>query len=197
MKSRTVLSLGSVGLGVLAWLIVFVGPGMRPVSPLSAADEALKSESVEAMDPDTVREARGRARLLHEMVHGSLQVMHRDFFREDEGLQIPSKSLDDVFAVLADRFQVKVRWLAVNAEPMSVDHKPQDDFENEAVQALASGKSEYDALEGDAFRFAGLIRLPSQCLKCHVPRRTSNKERAAAVAITLPLKLTNPVKPTK
>ena len=123
------------------------------------------------------------------MIHGSLQVMHRDFFREDEGLKIPSRSLDDVFLVLADKHQVKVRWLAVNAEPMNVDHKPQDDFENNAVKALATGKPEFDAVEGETFRFAGLIRLPSQCLKCHVPRRTSNKDRAAAVAITMPLNL--------
>lgn len=197
MKGKLLLPLASVGLIVVAWLTVSMGIGIRPNTLAHAAEDASKSEAAESMDPDTVGEARGRARLLHEMIHGSLQVMHRDFFREDEGLQIPSRSLDDVFLVLADRFQVKVRWLAVNAEPMSVDHKPRDDFENDAVQALASGKSEYDALEGDSFRFAGLIRLPSQCLKCHVPRRTSNKERAAAVAITLPLKPANLVETTK
>jgi len=123
------------------------------------------------------------------MIHGSLQVMHRDFFREDEGLKIPSRSLDDVFLELASKHQVKVRWLAVDAEPMNVEHKPRDDFENNAVKALKSGKTDFDTIEGESFRFAGLIRLPSQCLKCHVPRRTNNKERAAAVTITMPLKL--------
>jgi hypothetical protein len=171
------------------WLSASGWSGTQHDGQTIASENASNSDSPKSSAPDTVSEARGRAQLLHEMIHGSLQVMHRDFFREDEGLKIPSRSLDDVFLVLADKHQVKVRWLAVNAEPMNVDHKPQDDFENNAVKALATGKPEFDAVEGETFRFAGLIRLPSQCLKCHVPRRTSNKDRAAAVAITMPLNL--------
>lgn len=135
----------------------------------------------------TLAEARGRARLLHETLHGALQVMHRDFFREDEGLAIPSRSLEDVFRELHRSHQVTVRWLAVNAEPMNIAHKPQDAFEKSAVQALASGRQEFDELEGNTFSFAGLIRLPSQCLKCHVPGRTDTKDRAAAVVIRMPI----------
>lgn len=189
MNNNLRLCLVCSGLAAAAWLSASGWFGSQPNGQAIAADDNPESKPSDFTDPDTVGEARGRAQLLHEMIHGSLQVMHRDFFREDEGLEIPSRSLDDVFLRLADKFQVKVRWLAVNAEPMSVDHKPQDDFENDAVKALASGKLEFDAVEGESFRFAGVIRLPSQCLKCHVPRRTSNKERAAAVAITLPLNL--------
>jgi len=155
----------------------FVHAQKDPASVSKQRDDCAQSEA----------EARGRARLLHEMVHGALQVMHRDFFREDQGLKIPSSSLDDVFAELDRSHGVKVHWLAVNAEPMNVDHKPKTGFEKAAVKALASGNMEFDAVDGDAFQFAGLIRLPSQCLKCHVPRRTSNRERAAGVVITLPL----------
>lgn len=189
MNDKARLFFVSSVLAAAAWLSACGWFGTQPDGQTIASENAPDSDSPKSSAPDTVSEARGRAQLLHEMIHGSLQVMHRDFFREDEGLKIPSRSLDDVFLRLADKHQVKVRWLAVNAEPMSVDHKPQDDFENNAVKALASGKPEFDAVEGESFRFAGLIRLPSQCLKCHVPRRTSNKVRAAAVAITMPLKL--------
>lgn len=189
MNDQLRLFIVSTVLAVVAWFSASGWFGTHPYHQTIASEDAANSDSPESSAPDTVGEARGRAQLLHEMIHGSLQVMHRDFFREDEGLKIPSRSLDDVFLRLADRHQVDVRWLAVNAEPMSVDHKPQDDFEHNAVKALASGKSEFDAVEGESFRFAGLIQLHSQCLKCHVPRRTSNKVRAAAVSITMPLKL--------
>ncbi|NQV23977.1 MAG: DUF3365 domain-containing protein [Rhodopirellula sp.] len=174
--------------GIAAILILDSGINFRSPNQSVRAEED-EAPAVKQRDDSaqSETEARGRARLLHETIHGALQVMHRDFFREDEGLKIPSRSLDDVFAELDRTHGVKVRWLAVNAEPMNVDHQPKDDFERDAVKALASGKQEFDAIEGDAFRFAGLIRLPSQCLKCHVPRRTSNNERAAGVVITMPL----------
>lgn len=173
---------GGVGLLLLAHLMhSSSNPRAR------AAEEAVAGEVQRTDQPRSVEEARGRARLLHETIHGALQVMHRDFFREDEGLTIPSASLDDVFAELKKTHGVSVRWLAVNAEPMNIDHRPADDFEKQAAKALAAGKEEYDAVADKSFRFAGLIRLPSQCLKCHVPRRTDNRERAAGVVITVPL----------
>jgi hypothetical protein len=137
--------------------------------------------------PATVVEARTRARILHETIHGVLQVVHRDFFDPDQRRSIPSRSLEDVFKELERSWHVKVHWLAVNADAMNVDNKPRDDFEKEAVEALSSGKQEFEALEDDVYRFVGSIRLASQCLKCHAPRRTSNEDRAAGLAITMTL----------
>jgi hypothetical protein len=138
--------------------------------------------------PKTVVEARTRARILHETIHGVLQVVHRDFFHADQRLSIPSRSLEDVFKELERSWRVKVHWLAVNADAMNVDNKPRDDFEKEAVRALSSGKQEFEAVEDDVYRFVGSIRLASQCLKCHAPRRTSNEDRAAGLAITMTLR---------
>ena len=138
--------------------------------------------------PTTVVEARGRARVLHETIHGVLQVVHRDFFRDDQRLSIPSRSFEDVFKELARSWQVQIHWLAVNAEAMNVDNKPRDAFEKEAVKALASGKAEFEAVAGSDYRFAGPIRLASQCQKCHVPRRTSTEDRVAGLVITMPIR---------
>lgn len=129
-----------------------------------------------------------RSQLLHEMVHGALQVMHRDFFREDESFTLPSRSLEDVFAEMEERWQVEIRWLTVNAEPMNVDHNAKDEFEKQAVKALAAGEEEFEAVEENRFRYVGTIRLGSQCLKCHVPKRTSLEDRAAGLVITMPIK---------
>lgn len=142
----------------------------------------------------TVAEARFRAKLLHETIRGTLQVMHRDFFDEDNAHAIPSASLEDVFDELSRAYDTKVKWLVVNTDAVNVDHKPVDAFERQAVKALAAGKKSYEATESDAvskqtrFRYAGPIRLRSQCLKCHVKRRLSNEDRVAGLTISMPVK---------
>ena len=138
--------------------------------------------------PASVEEARNRARILHEAFGGALQVMHRDFFREDQRLTLPSKSLEDVFKEMATTHQVELRWLAVNANAMSVDHKPKNEFEKQVVHALSSGKDEFELANEESFQFAGSIPLSASCVKCHVRSRTSNAEKKAALVITMPLR---------
>lgn len=137
--------------------------------------------------PTTVEEARSRARLLHETIHGSLQVVHRDFFDEEDSRVIPSASLEDVFHVLERSYDVKLKWLIVDTDVVNVDHQPADDFERKAAKALSVGKEEFEAVEAGRFRFAGPVRLASQCLKCHVKDRTSTEARTAGLVISMPL----------
>lgn len=134
----------------------------------------------------TVEAARGRSRLLHEAMHATLQVVHHEYYREDEGLAIPAATLKTVFKELGKRQKVELRWLVVNAKPMNVDHNPQNDFEKRAVAALASGKQEFEQARDGVYRHAGLIMLTSECLKCHLPRRTSTDPRAAGLVISMP-----------
>ena len=129
-----------------------------------------------------------RAQILHEAFGGALQVMHRDYFREDQRLKLPSKSLEDVFAEMAETHQVELRWLAVNATAMSVDHKPQNEFEEKVVEVLSSGKDKYEAVNETSFQFAGSIPLSASCVKCHVRNRTSNAEKKAALVISMPIR---------
>ena len=145
-------------------------------------------EEVASSPPSSVAEARARARLLHETVHGALQVMHRDFFQDDDSSLIPSHSLEDVFRELARSHSVQLRWLVVNANAMNVDNNPRTPFEKSAVKALAAGKTAFEAATPNSYQYVGSIRLSSQCLKCHVPRRTSTEDRAAGLLITMPLK---------
>jgi len=146
-----------------------------------------ESKPVEKVSLPTVQEARARARILHETIHGALQVIHRDFFEEDESATIPSQSLEDVFAELTRNRKITLKWLVVEGSAMNVDHKPADDFEREAAAALASGQKEYEVVEGNSYRYAGAIRLSSRCLKCHVPNRKDTKDRTAGLLIGMPL----------
>lgn len=141
-------------------------------------------ETNETITPD---EARGRARLLNETIQGALQVMHRDFFGGDEDLSLPSQSLKDVFKELERKFHVQVRWLGVNATKSS-DHDAKDEFERQAAKALLKGAQEYTAIEGNLYRHVGAIKIQNECLKCHVPYRTTLEDRVAGLAISIPIK---------
>lgn len=138
--------------------------------------------------PTTVSEARGRARWMHEAIRGALQVMHRDFFDDDEAHQIPSQSLEDVFAEMKRTWCVEIRWLGGNATK-DIDHKPQDRFESRAIEALIAGEKEYELATERVFRYVGLVPLQNECLKSHVPRRTSLEDRVAGLAISFPIDL--------
>lgn len=171
MKARFLLTLLSISLFAALIQAFAAPPGSTP-----------------APAAPTVEEARERARLLHEAMHSTLQVVHHTYYREDEGLQIPAAALQRVFREVERSRGVKLRWLAVNAQAMNDDHKPQGEFEQQAVEAIASGKEEFEAADDAVYRHVGTITLSSDCLKCHAPTRTNNKDRAAALIITIPLK---------
>ncbi|WP_231744023.1 c-type heme family protein [Stieleria neptunia] len=132
-------------------------------------------------------EARARAKLLHEAIGGTLQVVHRDFFDEDDAHAIPSASLEDVFSELSRSYDVDMKWLIVETDVVNVDHQAEDEFEKAAVKALKAGKPMHEAVEAERYRFAGPIRLASQCLKCHVKNRKSTEDRTAGLLISMPL----------
>lgn len=148
-----------------------------------AAGEPGKKESLPSAE-----EAPGRARLLHETIHATLQIVHHEYYREDEALKIPAATLKTVFRELARRQNVELHWLAVNAQAMNVDHVPRDDFDRQAVKALAAGQPEFTYQDEKSFFYAGAITLDSSCLKCHAPTRNSNRDRAAALVIKMQLR---------
>lgn len=139
--------------------------------------------------PTSLAEARARARLLHETIHGTLQIVHRDFFDEDEAHAIPSASLEDVFHELATHYNIQLKWLIVDTDVVNVDHQPEDEFEKAAVKALRKKQIYHEAVEADRYRFAGSIRLASQCLKCHVKHRKSTEDRTAGLLIAMPIRV--------
>ncbi len=134
-----------------------------------------------------VGEARRQAELLHEAIHATLQLVHDRYYREDEGLPLPAAVLSNVFADLEQKQHVQLRWLAVEGQAMNTDHKPRNEFELQAVQALKSGKQHYEQAEGGIYRRVGTITLSNHCLKCHVPDRKHTRDRAAGLIISIPV----------
>lgn len=156
-----------------AWALAVADEGGKAIQPFASASNE--------------NEARARAKMLHELVRGTLQVMHRDFFDEDNAHAIPSASLEDVFHEMSESYDVKIKWLIVNTDVLNVDHEAETEFEKAAVKALAAGRPFAEKSTADRYQFAGAIRLSSQCLKCHVKRRISNEDRTAGLVITMPL----------
>ncbi|QDV62552.1 c-type heme family protein [Crateriforma conspicua] len=153
-----------------------------------ANDQEAQSNTENVAQATSIVEARSRAKMLHELVCGTLQIMHRDFFDEDNAHAIPSASLEDVFHEMGDSYDVKMKWLIINTDVVNVDHEPETPFEKDAVKLLAAGKPFAEHTTSNRYHFAGPIRLGSQCLKCHVKRRTSNEDRTAGLVITMPLR---------
>ena len=159
--------------------------------PLRSAKQPSKAAEVETLAEPTrpsVAEARRQAEILHSTIHATLQVVHHQYYREDEGLAIPAATLRDVFAELEREQHIKLRWLAVEGKAMNSDHKPQDAFEIEAAQALQSGRQPHEGTEDGVYRRAAAIRLTNQCLKCHVPDRKNTEDRTAGLIISIPVK---------
>ncbi|WP_035604784.1 DUF3365 domain-containing protein [Haloferula sp. BvORR071] len=163
--------------------------GALGLSMLSRAEvpQVGETSKTEPAKPAVNPEARVRAQLLHEMIHGALQVMHRDYFDPNAKDPIPSSALEDVFVEMKRGWDVDIRWLAVNGKAMNIDHEARNAFEKAAVKSLAAGGEMHDAVADGRYLYAGAINLGNSCLKCHVPDRQSLENRKAAVVISMPL----------
>lgn len=149
-----------------------------------------ESGSPKDSDPKlpSVTEARTRAKILHETLHGVLQVVHRDFFRKNEATKIPSRSLEDAFEVLEEKHDIRIRWISVDLPPMNLDNEPETEFEKQAVKMLKAGKKEHESVSKGRYNHAAPIRLSATCLSCHAPRRSNNDDRKAGLVLSMPVR---------
>ena len=157
------------------------------VEPRPGANSDASAAASQPARRATVDEARRQAELLHRAIHATLQVVHHEYYREDEGLAIPAATLKEVFAELEQKEQLQLRWLAVEGQAMNTDHRANGPFESEALQALKSGRDALERVDGKFYRRAAPITLTSHCLKCHVPDRKSTRDHTAGLIIAIPL----------
>ncbi|MDF1812905.1 MAG: DUF3365 domain-containing protein [Verrucomicrobiales bacterium] len=185
------LSISTVGICLFFFAFPFgteILEGEESKSTASKDAEAKAKQKSKVSIPKSAEEARGRARWMHEAIHGALQVMHRDFFGDgDDGdFPLPSQSLDDVFVEMSRTWNVDIRWLGVNATK-GKDHHPRDRFEEAAAQALMEGSTEYEKVSEDRYRYVGVVHIRNECLKCHDRSRTTLDEKVAGLAFSFPL----------
>ena len=180
MKTNTLTLIGIT-------VALAIQPGRVAVAQDSGSADGENAQTV-FQPPASVEEARARAQLLHQTIHDTLHIVHRDFFDADDSIAIPSHSFEDVFAALTRSYGIQLRWLAADAKAMNIDNKPQTDFEKQAVKAVSSGQKYVEEISDETFVLVGRIHLPAQCLKCHLPQRSSNSARSAGLMITIPMR---------
>lgn len=172
--------LPAIGLITVGTIVVAALWNLPVPAPLGAAEPA-------AAESPALAAARRQAESLHEAMHATLRIVHHQYFREDEGLAIPAEILKGVFDEVEQHQGITLRWLVVDGQAMNTDHKPQDAFETAAVRALKQGATAHETVAEGVYRRAGAITLSNECLKCHIPRRSSNDDRTAGLLISIPL----------
>lgn len=171
----------------LAWPLMTFVFAAAVLTGVDADEPATGPQSPRKLLP-TVNEARLQAELLHESLHATLQAVHHQYYREDQGLPIPAAALKEVFLHLERDRKIEVRWLAVNAQAMNVNHEPKAKFEKEAAKALAAREAAVEQTDGGVYKRVTPIVLSSECLKCHLPLRKSNNDRLAGLLIAIPVR---------
>ena len=164
-------------------------------SPSRAAPEpttAARPDDAAAIE--SVNSARRCAEALHSAIHVTLHAVHRHYYVQNERLPLPAAIMEKVFADLEKDQGVALRWLVVQGQAMNVEHMPKDAFEQAAADALAAGKPAYEQVEAGIYRRAGAIILTNdnECLKCHVPDRSTLENRTAGLIVSIPLTPADP-----
>jgi len=162
-----------------------------PTTPAEVPAKEVKGKPVEEPDDKsvTVAVARDRAKLMHDIYSATLDTMHHRYFRR-EGAVLPARALDDVFAEVDRKTQIKTRWIAVNTPAMSTNHEPVTAFEKRAAEVLAEGKAEYATTENGYYLRATPIPLGAGCVSCHTKFGATDdkKPRFAGLVISIPVK---------
>lgn len=180
----------AIALGSVLWVAVasFAEP---PRGSKTESSTEAKSDSTKKLDDKkrvSIEVARERAKLTHNIYSATLDVIHHRYFRDDRS-SIPARVMEDVFSEIARRENIKANWIAVNAKAMSIDHRPQNDFEKQAAKAIAAGQREYELVENGVYRRAEGISLMNRgCLGCHLGFGASGTtKRFAGLVITIPV----------
>jgi hypothetical protein len=160
MTVRWWLKRGAVALA-LGIALAIRGASIGAEGPVASA-----SEEQAGAGAAPLASARERARTMHALYAATLEVMHDRYFHGERAM-VPARALEDVFAEIARQSQVEARWISVNTKPMSLKHEPQSPFEKQAAKALATGKAEFELVDGGYYQRAGAIPLHGGCISCH------------------------------
>lgn len=173
-------------ISLTAWAMFAAGSSW--IALACAAEPNRSSSPADNSAHPAVNSARERAQLMHDIYASTLEVMHQRYFHGDR-TTVPARAMEDIFADMKQSSGVEARWISVNLEPMSLDHKPKTDFEKQAAKEISNGKSAVEAVEDGFYRRAGAIPLTSGCISCHQGffKASSTAPKFAGLIISLPL----------
>lgn len=164
----------------------------EPVPKQPAAEQSPEAaEPVQAAveaRPLSVEAARERAKLMHEIYHATLHVMHDHYFHDSRAV-VPARAMEDVFEEMTFSRKVEAKWISVNTRAMSLRHEPASEFEKKAAEEIGAGKEEYERVENGYYERAAAIPLTAGCINCHVGffKQPPKSPRFAGLVIRVPV----------
>lgn len=163
-------------------------PAGEPAAPNPTDQPAAAVKTAEEAKPLSVEAARERAKLMHEMYHATLHVMHDHYFHDSRAV-VPARALEDVFEEMAFSRKVEAKWISVNTRAMSLRHEPASEFEKKAAEEIGAGKEEYERIENGYYERAAAIPLTAGCINCHVGffKQPPKSPRFAGLVIRVPV----------
>lgn len=184
----TILMLAAAGPAAAACCFSAATPAAGPNATAGGKSGQIVAVPAESDAPLTVAAARERSRTMHRIYLSTLDTMHDHYFHANRAV-LPARAMEDIFGTVDRQSGVRTRWIAVNANAMSVDHEPIDEFERQAARKIASGEAAVEQTEPDMYRFAGAIPLQDSCVQCHMGTMTvpPKKRRFAGLVISIPL----------
>ncbi len=152
--------------------------------PDQKADRSVQTDDSPKLSVDV---ARDRAKVMQGVYAATLEMLHQRYFHRDRSL-LPARAMQDIFAEIEQRSQVKARWISASLPPMSNDHAPESDFEKRAAKEIAEGRDQLETSDGGYYRRAVAIPLDGGCLGCHAGRgRNPIKKQFAGLIVSIPL----------
>lgn len=182
MKTKWLTTSGIVFFTVCMSVAICEEPPKTDSKKSEAVSEAVKEI------PVTVEVARDQAKLMHEIYVATLEVIHDRYFHGERAI-VPARAMEDIFFVIQRKTKAEARWISVNAKAMSVNHKPQNDFEKLAAREIAKGKEVVESISEGYYRRAGAIPLNTNCIGCHAGlfSAQSKKPKFAGLVISIPI----------
>ena len=186
MPQLMLFSVASAVLSVVYTPVVFSDE--TPGKGKGVAAQLLSSESVKNGE-QAIELARDRAKVMHNIYAATLRMLHDRYFHRNKAV-LPARAMQDVFDDIERQSSVEARWISASLKPMSIDHRPESDFEKRAAKEIAAGTPQIEVVEEGYYRSAIAIPLTGGCLGCHEGVFQNNgRKKFAGLVISMPLRV--------
>ncbi|MCA9068064.1 MAG: DUF3365 domain-containing protein [Planctomycetaceae bacterium] len=179
------------GLSGILCLSLVTAEDTKSDAKTSATTESSGSkeeEAAQAVPRVSLKVARDRARLMHEIYSATLDTMHHRYFHGERAM-VPARALKDVFKEMERQNSAQARWISASLNPMSLDNEPKTAFEKQAAKKIAKGEDIVETIEEGYYRRAGSISLGGGCVSCHAGffRNAPATAKFAGLIISIPV----------
>jgi len=176
-----------IGIATLIAVLSFAGVSIA-FSDEPRSNEASATSSEFAGDDElSIGVARQRAIVAQDIYSATLRMLHRRYFHKDKAL-LPARAMQDIFDDIESESKVKAQWISASLKPMSIDHRPETEFEKQAAKEIAAGTPHIEIVEDGYYRRAIAIPLTGGCLGCHEGMFQDNRRKKfAGLVVSLPI----------